>query len=218
MDSNNIIQIILSSITALAAICGIFMTRHEVKAMNKQSLFNKRLENYLTCRKLYLIVTENNNLLHFSKETKGPLEVSVPFYFLSNCEYLEKSATLLIDGTNNEIRRLFHKNLEFIETIAESNKLLFSDEYSSIMGDFLYSMKDCLYSMYKYSILLDLMRDSHGSKVLHKTFDELSSDFNEKKSRRLVINSSNKLLCSARKVDKCDVLSHLYSETKLSRR
>ena len=169
-----IAQIILSIITAITAIVAIFMTRTEIKAQNNQCLFEKRLANYIACRKLLNLTSENLELLKFENSEDGPLEVTTVFSMITNCGFLEEGSQIIYNTNDYKIKKSFLKSIESIETMAEKSKLLFSDETGEKMKAYLISFKDALMAMYKYEVLLQLMLKNNKSTAFRKSFDELA--------------------------------------------
>ena len=210
-----IAQIILSIITAITAIVAIFMTRDEIKAQNNQCLFEKRLANYIACRKLLNLTSENLELLKFENPKDEPLEVTTAFSMITNCGFLEKGAQIIYNTNDYEIKKIFLKNIESIETMAEKSKLLFSDETGEKMKAYLISFKDALMAMYKYEVLLQLMLKNNKSTAFRKSFDELAQNYNDYKVRGEVIKSTNSLLEQCHMVTNDKILEKMYNETKI---
>lgn len=216
MDTSDIIQIVVGSVTALIAIVAVVMTCIEIRTQNKQCLFDKRLANYIVCRKFYNLVLANIDLLDFDKTpNKQPIDVVFPFYELANCGFLENGAKIIDNVSNFELKKQFLKNMESIETMSEKSKLLFKDKIGGVASEFFLCFREVLLKMYRYKILSDSILNSDSCKLMHKTFPELSKEFKEEKYRDELIESVRRLKKIIKKIEKNNTLDLMYKKTRL---
>lgn len=216
MDVSDVIQTVVGSTTAVIAIVAVVMTYVEIKTQNKQCLFDKRLANYVACRKFYNLVLENISLLDFDEvSSKQPIDVVFPFYELTNCAFLENGAKIIDDVSNFELKKQFLKNMESIETMSEKSKLLFKNKIGEVASEFFLCFREVLLNMYRYKILSDNMLNSHSHKLMHKTFPELNEEFKEEKHRNELIESIKRLKKITETIKNNNTLNLMYKKTKL---
>lgn len=178
-----IVEIVLSTITALTAIVAVFISIAGIKKSNKQSLFDRRLNVYLNIKWMTSLCDENNMLAktYINDSKDGPL-LSIDFMFnlMTNCSYLEEVQGLLSHTLESEYQRKFLLKLESLKSLCEEARLIFSENIGSALGDFIYYYEEMLLSMYKYQIALDGMNRKYGENNKLPNNDKLENACREK--------------------------------------
>ena len=214
------IQIIIGTLGLIVAVIAIFMTRSEIKAQNKQCLFDQRTANYVACKKFYNLVRDNFNLLKVTQEKDEPIEVATLFSFLMNCTFLEEGAGIINDTENLDLKKKFLRKIEYLITVSEKSRMLFPSEIGEPLGNFVFAFQDTLIQLYKYQVLLELIRNFQNTNPAgsRKTFSELAKMFNEHKYRRNLKSSFKQLRKTFNKVKNEKILDQAQKETRLFKR
>ena len=170
----------LSTITASVAIFAVIQTNKQIKLSNKQHLFDKRVEIYIIATGL--IQLYRTNCIHFNDEEDEPMfTIDLYFLWLTNNTFLE-GITPAIKNTQKEP---FHKELliklESLKEVSTKIKFLFSDDVSELLGNFVFSYQELLFSMYKYKIVLDKIYEVNKGHIL--TLEEIQQSVGEEKHR-----------------------------------
>lgn len=179
-DWKSLLSIVTPIVTAFVAIVAVMLTRKQIKLSNKQHLFDKRVENYLIATGL--IQLYRSNCMNFDNKKDEPmLAISLDFTWLTNNTYLEQISSAL----DNPLKEPSHKELliklENLKDVATKIKFLFSDEASGLLGDFVFSYQELLFSMYQYQIVLDKMdKVNEGHRL---TIEEAQKEVGEKRHR-----------------------------------
>lgn len=179
-DWKSLLSIVTPIVTASVAIVAVMLTRKQIKLSNKQHLFDKRVENYLIATGL--IQLYRSNCMNFDNKKDEPmLAISLDFTWLTNNTYLEQISSAL----DNPLKEPSHKELliklENLKDVATKIKFLFSDEASGLLGDFVFSYQELLFSMYQYQIVLDKMdKVNEGHRL---TIEEAQQEVGEKRHR-----------------------------------
>jgi len=165
MSVSDIIQIVLAFLTLIGVIVALITTSWSIRAQNKQSLFEKRLEIFVLCKTFYELVDENIEHLDIKPEKNYPLSISLEFSWITNSDYFEKSPRLINDVYNEEYRYRFLQKLEDLNTLSEKCALLFKGASSTALQVFIASYRDAIRSMYGYQVLVERMRDDPIEKM-----------------------------------------------------
>lgn len=170
----------LSAITASVAIFAVIQTNKQIKLSNKQHLFDKRVEIYIIATGL--IQLYRTNCIHFNDEEDEPMfAIDLYFLWLTNNTFLEG----ITPAIKNTLKEPFHKELliklESLKEVSTKIKLLFSDDVSELLGNFVFSYQELLFSMYKYKIVLDKIYEVNKGHIL--TLEEIQQSVGEEKHR-----------------------------------
>ncbi len=214
----SVVGIVLSVVSIIIAIVAIRQTNKEIRNHNKQTLFEKRIDNYIVCRKLYETLKENIDLLKYKTEDKeSPIDVTYPTIMIMNCTFLEEAAKVMGDVNNYELRKIFLKTLENIEEEAEKCRLLFDETIAMSAFEFLMSYKDFLMQCYKYQIL-DIYMLEHNKKIPSSRpmdYVELQKYYKEPAERKKLIVSEKKLKKAYRKMSSEQIIAKIQAATRL---
>ena len=212
-----IIQVAIGTLGLIVAIVAIFMTKKEIKSQNAQCLFDKRLDNYVICKKIYNLTQENLSLLKHDADKDEPIEVATPFLFLTNCVFLEEASGVINDIDNFELKKKFLIKIEELITISEKSRLLFPSDIGEPLSDFVFSYQNVIMQLYKYQRLLELIHSSNDNHpaMLGKTFPELAKMFKESSHRKELEESIRQLNKSFKKMKNENIIFRVQIVTHL---
>ncbi|MBR2870302.1 MAG: hypothetical protein IKB98_02830 [Clostridia bacterium] len=151
-------QIIVSVVTAFAAIVALVISIIQISKSNKQSLFERRLNAYLKIRWLKSLCDENNSLKeNYLKEAKeGPILVlDMLFSCMTNNSYLEEIQPVINHVLEPEWQRKYLFKIEELRSLCEEVRLIFPENIGYSLADFIFYYEETLVSMYKYQIALN---------------------------------------------------------------
>lgn len=208
----SVVTTLVGIVTAIVAIIALRKTNKQIELSNKQHLFDKRIENYLIA--IGLIQLYRSNCTHFNDEKDEPIfSTSLYFAWLTNNTYLEQ-ITLAIDNT---LKEPSHKELliklEDLKDVATKIKFLFSDEVSALLGNFVFSYQELLFSMYQYQIVLDKMNEVNEGHRL--TIKEAQEKVGEKQHRIKLQRAFDNLKQADSLLKKANVEEQIINQIKL---
>ena len=171
---------IFSVITAITAIVAIGQTRKQIKNSNKQHLFDKRIEKFLTCTGMISLYLENKVLIKEGNKDV-PLEVTILFSGLTNNVYLKDIGNIINDTHNEKIRIDFLIKLEKLYKVASEIELIFPRRHSKILKEFILEYRNLLQKLYKYRCVLEKIEKENDKNP--QEFIKLQKIFGEEKYR-----------------------------------
>lgn len=172
--------------SAIIATVAIFMTRCSIKAQNKQSLFEKRLDNYILCKTFFELVDENIEFLDSKKMRNGWLDVYLELSWITSADYFERPNMVITDMTSDEFRYNFLQKLEDLKIIAEKSALLFCNHDGERLQKFVLAYRDTISSMYYYQLLVDRMQNDPMNKAIIESYGLDNIPKKQPKSRKKI--------------------------------
>ncbi len=180
----------LSVITASVAVLALFQSAKQTSLSNKQHLFDKRVENYLIAMGLVQLYRENS--IHLKHDEDKPiLTIDLEFSWLTNNSYMENIASAISNPLQEPHHKDFLVKLENLKKIGTKIKLLFSDKPSNLLGEFVVSYQELLFTMYQYQIVINKM--SELSEKLKISLEESQDRIGERKHKEKLQKSLKKL-------------------------
>lgn len=182
-----IASIILSSITAIAAIVALFLTIIEIKKGNKQKLFDDRLKDYQVLKELVFTYKENISVLGLTTNTlrnEPDHAIDLTFKWLCNNRFLEAIQPIIDKALESESQRQYLLKMDEMDKIAEEIRLIFPKRISIDMWMFIDTFRLLLISIYKYKVALNSI-----SKELEHNEPFPESNELEKKCRSAIIKN-----------------------------
>ena len=228
MNVSDIIQIVLASLTLIGVIVALITTSWSIRAQNKQSLFEKRLEIFILCKTFYNLVEGNMKYLDLKTEECGyPIDLNLEFSWITNTDYFEGAPRIINDIYNEDYRYRFLQKLEDLGFIAEKCTLLFKGNNGITLQRFILAYRDTLRSIYGYQIVLDKMRNdpiekmakealaSGMTKAQTKTAKELCKNYGEPEFRKDLLDKLSALKKAANVIKKDDSLNKIKEQLTL---
>ena len=202
-------EFILSCATAAAAIAGKFLTWYQIKASNKQSLFEKRVKYLIESESLAKLYKENREDILGDREQSPLPTANVIFGYLTNNSHLYDIGTAILNPLDSPLHQKFLTRLEDFKELSLKIELSFSDDNSKMLNDFIIRYQEVLHELYKYQIFLNKMENSKetiGTEEMRR--------FTSKYNKRLW-NEIDKLDLAYNRLIDNDCISKLENKTKL---
>lgn len=125
MDVTNII---VSIVTAVTAVIAIIISVVEIRKSNKQSLFDRRLNAYLTVKWMKSLCDEHKSLATSylqDGKTEPMFAIDLMFNMMTNCNYLEEIQGTLSHALESEYQRKYLLKIETLRNLCEEVRLIF---------------------------------------------------------------------------------------------
>lgn len=152
-------SLVLSAITATAAVAALFFTGWQIRQNNKQSLFDRRVCIYTRAHGLMELYGANKHLLEI--RAGGPeTGLFVAFTCLVNNSYLCDCSTVVGNVDKQGARETFLRKMEELKEVAFESQLAFRGNCAENIHDFVYAYQETLMAMYRYQILMQEMEQS----------------------------------------------------------
>ena len=203
---------IFSVITAITAIVAIWQTHKQLKISNKQHLFDKRIEKFLTCTGLLSLYSENKMLI--KEENKDvPIEVTTVFLGLTNNLYLKDIGNIIGDTHNEKLRIDFLIKLEELYKVASEIEMIFPRSESKILKAFILEYRNLLQKLYSYRCVLEKIEKENDKKP--QEFVKLQKIFGEEKYREELYYAYKNIEIIYKEIEEKDLVEKLKKQIKL---
>lgn len=209
---NNLFAII----TALIAIVALLQTHKQIKISNKQYLFDKRLNKYLLANGLLELYKDNESLLDYTDDPDDEaIIVDYQFINLTNNNYLKDVTCIINEPKNNEFKNNFLVKIEELKQLSNEVRFLFPNKSGLLLSNFIMKYQDILMVLYKYQIVLDLMKNRKIPKKNEPTYSELQNEYGELKHRHRLYDVIDNLKKSYNEVISKKVINKIEKSIKL---
>lgn len=209
---NNLFAII----TALIAIVALLQTHKQIKISNKQYLFDKRLSKYLLAKGLLELYKDNKSLLDYTDDSDDEaIIVDYQFINLTNNNYLKNVTCIINEPKNNEFKNNFLVKIEELKQLSNEVRFLFPNKSGLLLSNFIMKYQDILMELYKYQIVLDLMKNRKIPKKNEPTYSELQNEYGELKHRHRLYDAIDDLKKSYHEVVSKKVINKIEKSIKL---
>lgn len=209
---NNLFAII----TALIAIIALLQTHKQIKISNKQYLFDKRLSNYLLAKGLLELYKDNESLLDYTDDPDDEaIIVDYQFINLTNNNYLKDVTCIINEPKNNEFKNNFLVKIEELKKLSNEVRFLFQNKNGLLLSNFIMKYQNVLMELYKYQIVLDLMKKNEIPKKNKPTYNELQNEYEELKHRHRLYGAIDDLKKSYHEVVSKKVINKIEKSIKL---
>lgn len=179
-------------ISAIVAIIALFISCYQARLSNKQSLFNRRLNIWITVDKLMSVYANNAKNLEHNDEPE--MAINLLFVLLTNTTYLQSISTSINQVLEADPQLKLHLKLDEIKSLALEARFCFKGKSGDAIADFIEAYQSLLFSMYQYQILLNKM--SQSAKEYHWTLEQDSEKLHEPKQRKDLFEKENALAAS----------------------
>ena len=209
---NNLFAII----TALVAIIALLQTHKQIKISNKHFLFDKRLSKYLLAIGLLELYKNNENLLDYTDHSDDEaIIVDYQFVNLTNNNYLKDITNIINEPKNNEFKNNFLVKIEELKRLSNEVRFLFQNKNGLLLSNFIMKYQNVLMELYKYQIVLDLMKKNEIPRKNIPTYNELQNEYGELKYRHRLYDAINDLKKSYHEVVSKKVINKIEKSIKL---
>lgn len=216
----NILQYIhdnlLSIITIIATLIALWQTHKQIKISNKQYLFDKRLSKYLLAKGLLELYKDNESLLDYTDDPDDEaIIVDYQFINLINNNYLKDVTCIINEPKNNEFKNNFLVKIEELKQLSNEVRFLFPNKSGLLLSNFIMKYQNVLMELYKYQIVLDLMKKNEIPRKNKPTYNELQNEYGELKHRHRLYDAIDDLKKSYHEVVSKKVINKIEKSIKL---
>lgn len=209
---NNLFAII----TALIAIIALLQTHKQIKISNKQYLFDKRLSKYLLAKGLLELYKDNESFLDYTDDPDDEaIIVDYQFTNLTNNNYLKDVTCIINEPKNNEFKNNFLVKIEELKKLSTEVRFLFQNKNGLLLSNFIMKYQNVLMELYKYQIVLDLMKNDEIPRKNKPTYNELQKEYGELKHRHRLYDAIDDLKKSYHEVVSKKVINKIEKSIKL---
>lgn len=181
-------------ISAIVAIIALFISCYQARLSNKQSLFNRRLNIWITVDKLMSVYVKNaKNLEH---DDKPQMDINLLFVLLTNTTYLQSISTSINQVLDADPQLKLHLKLDEMKSLAMEARFCFKGKSGDALAEFIEAYQSLLFSMYQYQILLNMM--SQSAKDYQWTLEQASEKLHEPDQRKDLFEKENALATSCK--------------------
>ena len=216
----NILQYIydnlLPIITIIATLIALLQTHKQIKISNKQYLFDKRLSKYLLAKGLLELYKDNESLLDYTDDPDDEaIIVDYQFINLTNNNYLKDVTCIINEPKNNEFKNNFLVKIEELKKLSNEVRSLFQNKNGLLLSNFIMKYQNVLMELYKYQIVLDLMKKNETPRKNKPTYNELQNEYEELKHRHRLYDAIDDLKKSYHEVVSKKVINKIEKSIKL---
>lgn len=147
MDLTNLPE----NISAIVAIIALFISCYQARLSNKQSLFNRRLNIWITVDKLMSVYAKNAKNLEHDDEPQ--MDIDLPFALLTNTTYLQSISASINKVLDADLQLKLHLKLDEMRSLAMESRFCFKGKSGEAIAEFIEAYQSLLFSMYQYQIL-----------------------------------------------------------------
>lgn len=179
-------------ISAIVAIIALLISCYQARLSNKQSLFNRRLNIWITVDKLMSVYANNaKNLKH---DDEPQMAIGLLFVWLTNTTYLQSISASINKALDTDLQLKLHLKLDEMRSLAMEARFCFKGKSGEAIADFIEAYQSLLFSMYQYRILLNKM--SQSAKVYQWTLEQASEKLHEPDKRKGLFEKESALAAS----------------------
>ena len=216
----NILQYIydnlLPIITIIATLIALWQTHKQIKISNKQYLFDKRLSKYLLAKGLLELYKDNESLIDYTDDSDNEaIIVDYQFINLTNNNYLKDVTCIINEPKNNEFKNNFLVKIEELKQLSNEVRFLFPNKSGLLLSNFIIKYQDTLMELYKYQVLLDLMKNRKTPKKNEPTYVELQKEYGELKHRHRLYDTIGDLKKSYHEIVSTKAVNKIEKSIKL---
>lgn len=179
-------------ISAIVAIIALLISCYQARLSNKQSLFNRRLNIWITVDKLMSVYVKNAKDLEHDDEPQ--MDIDLQFALLTNTTYLQSISTSIKHVLDADPQLNLHLKLDEMKSLAMEARFCFKGKSGEAIAEFIEAYQSLLFSMYQYQILLNKM--SQSAKGYQWTLEQATEKLCEPKQRQELFEIENALAAS----------------------
>lgn len=143
--------------SAFAAISALAISFLQMRQSNRQALFSRRLNLWLTTKKLMDVYSENAERLKPSDGAR--LANDLCFSWLTNTTSLKEIGPAISNVLDSEYQLKLHLKLDEMKSQALEARYIFKGNSGLAISHFLDAYQELLFKMYQYQILINRMLD-----------------------------------------------------------
>lgn len=179
-------------ISAIVAIIALLISCYQARLSNKQSLFNRRLNIWITVDKLMSVYAKNAKNLEHDDEPQ--MAIDLLFALLTNTTYLQSISTSINHVLDADPQLNLHLKLDEMKSLAMEARFCFKGKSGDAIADFIEAYQSLLFSMYQYQILSKMMFEK--SNEFEWTLEQASEKLHEPDQRQDLFERESALAAS----------------------
>lgn len=179
-------------ISAIVAIIALLISCYQARLSNKQSLFNRRLNIWITVDKLMSVYVKNAKDLELDNEPQ--MAIGQLFEWLTNTTYLQSISISINKVLDADLQLKLHLKLDEMRSLAMEARFCFKGKSGEAIAEFIEAYQSLLFSIYQYQILLNKM--SQSAKVYQWTLEQASEQLHEPEQRQDLFERESALAAS----------------------
>lgn len=179
-------------ISAIVAIIALLISCYQARLSNKQSLFNRRLNIWITVDKLMGVYANNAENLEHDDEPQ--MAIDLLFVWLTNTTYLQSISASINKVLDADLQLKLHLKLDEMRSLAMEAKFCFKGKTGDAIAEFIEAYQSLLFSMYQYQILSKMMVEK--SNVFQWTLEQASEKLHEPDKRKDLFEKEDALAAS----------------------
>ena len=179
-------------ISAIVAIIALLISCYQARLSNKQSLFNRRLNIWITVDKLMSVYAKNAKNLEHDDEPQ--MAIDLLFVWLTNTTYLQSISVSINKALDTDLQLKLHLKLDEMRSLAMEARFCFKGKSGEAIAEFIEAYQSLLFSMYQYQIRLNKM--SQSAKVYQWTLEQASEQLHEPEQRQDLFEKESALAAS----------------------
>lgn len=139
----------------ILAILALFISCYQTRLSNKQSLFHRRLNIWITVDKLMSVYI--NNAKNLEQNDKPQMAVDLLFVWLTNTTYLQSISASINHVLDSDFQLKLHLKLDEMKSLAMEARFCFKGKSGDAVAEFIEAYQSLLFSMYQYQIIFKMM-------------------------------------------------------------
>ena len=179
-------------ISAIVAIIALLISCYQARLSNKQSLFNRRLNIWITVDKLMSVYVKNAKDLEHDDEPQ--MNIDLQFALLTNTTYLQSISTSINQVLDADPQLKLHLKLDEMKSLAMEARFCFKGKSGEAIAEFIEAYQSLLFSMYQYQILSKMMVEK--SNEFQWTLELASEKLHEPDKRKDLFEKEDALAAS----------------------
>lgn len=179
-------------ISAIVAIIALLISCYQARLSNKQPLFNRRLNIWITVDKLMGVYAKNAENLEHDDEPQ--MAIDLLFVWLTNTTYLQSISASINKVLDADLQLKLHLKLDEMRSLAMEAKFCFKGKTGDAIAEFIEAYQSLLFSMYQYQILSKMMVEK--SNVFQWTLEQASEKLHEPDKRKDLFEKEDALAAS----------------------
>lgn len=179
-------------ISAIVAIIALFISCYQARLSNKQSLFNRRLNIWITVDKLMIVYVKNAKDLEHDDEPQ--MAIGQLFEWLTNTTYLQSISASINKVLDADLQLKLHFKLDEIKSLAMEARFCFKGKSGEAIAEFIEAYQSLLFSMYQYQILFNKVLQN--AREYQWTLEQASEKLHKPDQRKDLFEKENALAAS----------------------
>lgn len=179
-------------ISAIVAIIALLISCYQARLSNKQSLFNRRLNIWITVDKLMSLFAKNAKNLEHNDEPQ--MAIDLLFVWLTNTTYLQSISASINKVLDADLQLKLHLKFDEMRSLAMEARFCFKGKSGEAIADFIEAYQSLLFSIYQYQIMVRMMHKN--AEEYQWTLEQASEKLHEPDQRQDLFEKESGLVAS----------------------